>query len=143
MARRRVTTPDEKELFKKSIDAPRPLTIVKPVLPKKKTKAAKGGIDGHTAKKLADGEIDPDGKLDLHGLTQESAHRILLNFLRSAGAARARLVLIVTGKSGVLKSTVPRWLAEPEFAAMIAGLKPAHRRHGGDGALYVYLRKNK
>ena len=42
---------------------------------------------------------------------------------------------------GVLKQMVPRWLNEKEFTALISGAGPAHRRHGGDGALYVYLRK--
>ena len=141
MTRRRAATPDERELFKKTIDAPPAPKAVKPTLPAKKPKKSKPGIDGHTAKKLQRGEIDPDGKLDLHGLTQEGAHRALGNFLRSAKAAQVRMVLIVTGKGGSLKSLVPRWLAEPEFTALIAGIANAHRRHGGDGAIYVYMRK--
>jgi DNA-nicking Smr family endonuclease len=44
-------------------------------------------------------------------------------------------------QSGVLKQMVPRWLNESEFTALVSGSGPAHRRHGGDGALYVYLRK--
>lgn len=141
MTRRRTATPDERELFKKAIDTPPAVKAVKVTLPKKKPKKTKPGIDGHTAKKLQRGEIDPDGKLDLHGLTQEGAHRALSNFLRSAKAAQVRMVLIVTGKGGVLKSLVPRWLAEPEFVPLIAGIATAHRRHGSDGALYVYMRR--
>jgi DNA-nicking Smr family endonuclease len=38
---------------------------------------------------------------------------------------------------------VPRWLKEPEFAALIADHRAAHRRHGGAGAFYVYLRKKR
>jgi DNA-nicking Smr family endonuclease len=141
MSRRRVTTTDERALFEETIDAPKITKAAKPTLPPKKAKARKTGIDGHTAKKLKAGEIDPDGKLDLHGLTQAGAHRALQNFLKSARAAQVRMVLVVTGKGGSLKNLVPRWLAEPEFTALIGGVASAHRRHGGEGALYVYMRK--
>jgi len=101
----------------------------------------------------------PDAKLDLHGFTERDAHHALLVFLRAAQARRHRLVLVVTGKGariapdapfdmelnyrarGVLKAVVPRWLREPAFAAIIAGARAAHIKHGGEGALYIYLRK--
>jgi DNA-nicking Smr family endonuclease len=83
---------------------------------------------------------------------------VLWSFLQTAHKRGDRLVLVVTGKGarlsagsfdleprsrGVLKTMVPRWLGEPQFSRLIADLRGAHRRHGGDGALYVYLRKAK
>ena len=116
-------------------------------------------MDGHTGEKLKRGELHPDAKLDLHGLTEAAAHRTLQTFLLSAQRRGAKLVLIVTGKGapansdapfdlglaghrrGVLNAMVPRWLREPPLGQLIADMRQAHRRHGGDGALYVYLRK--
>ncbi len=102
------------------------------------------------------GQVEPDAKIDLHGMTEAAAHRALMRFLAGARARGNRLILVVTGKGnprktesaswmrsphGVLKQMVPRWLNEPDAAALIASTRPAHLRHGGDGALYVYLRK--
>ena len=117
------------------------------------------GIDGNTARGLRKGEREPDARLDLHGLTQSAAHRALATFLRGAQARGLRLLLVVTGKGkrdepdvpfemgggkrGVLKAMTPRWLAEPDFAPFVADVRPAHRKHGGDGAFYVYLRKTR
>ena len=98
-----------------------------------------GGLDGNTAERLRKGALDPDARIDLHGLTEAAAHRALLSFLRNARKGGARLVLVITGKGarkpapdepfdlelesrarGVLKSMVPRWLGEPSFAELIA-----------------------
>jgi len=92
-----------------------------------------------------------DGRLDLHGLTQSEAHSTLLRFLRNAVARDARLVLVITGKGrrdgegerGVLKRQVPHWLALPEFRALVIGFENAHIAHGGEGALYVRLRRSR
>lgn len=91
-------------------------------------------------------------ELDLHGLTQSEAHAALLRFLRAASSRGARLVLIITGKGGaragdgergVLKRQVPQWLGLPEFRALIVGFEAAHIAHGGEGALYVRVRRDK
>ena len=93
-------------------------------------------------------------------MTENVAHRALATFLRGAASRGLRLVIIVTGKGaraaapdepfdleretsrrGVLKTMTPRWLREPDLAPFIAEMRPAHRSHGGDGALYIYLRK--
>jgi DNA-nicking Smr family endonuclease len=119
-------------------------------------------VDGRTAERLRRGAIAPDATLDLHGLTEEAAHRAVSVFLRNAALQGARLALIVTGKGakpsapeepfdleldqrsrGVLKAMVPRWLQEPELVRLVADVRTAHRRHGGGGALYVYLRKER
>jgi DNA-nicking Smr family endonuclease len=89
-----------------------------------------------------------DGRLDLHGLTQSEAHATLLRFLRTASTRGARLVLVITGKGaradeerGVLKRQVPRWLGLPEFRALVVGFEDAHISHGGEGAIYVRVRR--
>lgn len=116
-----------------------PLPPVKPVA------RTVTGLDGNTRKKLERGEMAPDAKLDLHGLTEAAAHGTLLTFLHAAHRRGDRLVLVVTGKGeagrGVLKAMVPRWLDEAPMQKIVAEKRWAHRRHGGDGALYVYLRK--
>jgi DNA-nicking Smr family endonuclease len=97
--------------------------------------------------RVARGKQAIDARLDLHGLTQSEAHAALLHFLRSAGARDARLVLVITGKGrsegerGVLRRQVPMWLGLPEFRALVVGFEDAHIAHGGEGALYVRVRR--
>lgn len=101
--------------------------------------------------RVARGKEGIDGRLDLHGLTQVDAHATLLRFLRTASSRGARLVLVITGKGaragdgerGVLKRQVPLWLGLPEFRALIVGFEDAHVAHGGEGALYVRVRRSK
>lgn len=159
----RKTTEEERILFLEVIDEARPLSppaLSHPLRADKKAPQARvSGLDGRTEERLRRGTIKPDAKLDLHGLTEQAAHQVLLSFLRTAQARRFKLVLVVTGKGarvapdapfdmelnyrsrGILKAVVPRWLGEPAFAGIVAGTQAAHKRHGGDGALYVYLRK--
>ncbi len=82
----------------------------------------------------------------MHGLTQAQAHSALLHFLHDAHAREARLVLVITGKgrggeTGVLRRQVPQWLGLPEFRSLVVGFEDAHVTHGGEGALYVRLRR--
>jgi DNA-nicking Smr family endonuclease len=101
--------------------------------------------------RVARGKETIDGRLDLHGLTQSEAHAALLRFLRAASSRGARLVLVITGKGarvgegerGVLKRQVPQWLGLPEFRALVVGFENAHVAHGGEGALYVRVRRSK
>jgi DNA-nicking Smr family endonuclease len=105
--------------------------------------------------RVARGKETIDGRLDLHGLTQSEAHAKLLHFLRSASAREARLVLVITGKGsgnlgargdgerGVLRRQVPHWLGLPEFRTFVVGFEDAHVAHGGEGALYVRIRKSR
>jgi DNA-nicking Smr family endonuclease len=160
---RRHTTDEERELFHAVLSGkalhkkPRPQPKIGRARPAdKKAQTTSTGVDGRTGERLKRGTITPDSKLDLHGLTENAAHRVLWSFLQTAHKRGDRLVLVVTGKGarvcggsfdleqhsrGVLKTMVPRWLCEPQFARLIADMRGAHRRHGGDGALYVYLRK--
>jgi len=91
-------------------------------------------------------ERDPIGaRLDLHGLDQDRARAVLDGFLRRAWDEGYRAVLVITGKGvqgdGVLKRRVPEWLAAPQLAPIVAGISEAHRKHGGEGALYVALKR--
>ena len=106
-------------------------------------------INRRTKQRLARGTEAIDARLDLHGLTQSEAHRALVRFLRHAQAEGLRFVLVITGKgrgrahgdSGVLRREVPRWLKLKEFRDYVLGYEAAHIGHGGEGALYVRLRK--
>ena len=103
-------------------------------------------IDRMTRRKLSRGRIGIDASIDLHDMTQERAHGALLAFLRDAHARRLRHVLVITGKgtaagSGVLRTVVPHWLATPPFASLVSSFDTAGRSHGGDGAIYVKLRR--
>jgi DNA-nicking Smr family endonuclease len=109
-------------------------------------------FDRRSKQRLARGTDPIDDRIDLHGRTQSEAHDALLRFLRNAQAAGAKTVLVITGKGetrvqdrpgerGVLKRQVPLWLALPEFRAYVVGFEQAHVGHGGQGALYVRLRR--
>jgi DNA-nicking Smr family endonuclease len=156
---RRITSDEERKLFEQDFKQSRPLkaTMSKAPPRKKGASAGPGGVNGATAEKLRRGLMEPDARIDLHGMTQGAAHRTLFTWLTAAHRRGHRLALVITGKGnpknddtaswmmsdhGVLKQMVPRWLNEAELAAFIAHVRPAHARHGGDGALYVYLRKS-
>ena len=98
--------------------------------------------------RVARGKEKIDARLDLHGYTQDEAHSALLRFLRSANDRDARLVLVITGKGrggeiGVLRRQVPQWLALPEFRALVVGFEDAAITHGGEGALYVRVKRSR
>jgi DNA-nicking Smr family endonuclease len=150
---------EERRLFEEDFKQSRPLkiTMSKAAPRKKGTSAGPSGVNGATQDRLRRGLLDPDARIDLHGLTQAVAHRTLYSWLKTAHKRGHRLVLVITGKGnpkneedaawmksehGVLKQMVPRWLNETELAALIAHIRPAHAKHGGEGALYVYLRKS-
>jgi DNA-nicking Smr family endonuclease len=151
--KKRTVSEEEKSLFRKVVEHTRPkLVAAKTRKIPTNGKAGGTGLDGNTRKKMQRGGLEPSARLDLHGYTQEAAHRALLSFLRGSHKRGARLTLVITGKGnpkkegakeggGVLKTMVPRWLHQPEFSALIAAIEPAHISHGGAGALYVYLRK--
>lgn len=98
---------------------------------------------------LSKGKKEIEARLDLHGMTQERAHRVLSGFLRRAHGEGLTFVLVITGKGkigaeserGVLRRQVPHWLGQPEFRAFVVGFEEAHIGHGGAGALYVRIRR--
>jgi len=117
------------------------------------------GLDRRNAERLRRGTRAPDAKVDLHGMTAERAHRALDRRIAASLAAGHRLVLVITGKGGkrrtpddapfmrddqgVLRQQVPAWLRQGPHAREIVGIYQAHIRHGGEGALYVYLKKRR
>jgi DNA-nicking Smr family endonuclease len=111
---------------------PSPLREGKDIEPRRKHRIAK--------------DREPIGaRLDLHGLDQDRARAVLEGFLRRAWDEGYRAVLVITGKGlqgdGILKRRTPEWLAAPHLSAIVAGISEAHRRHGGEGALYVALKR--
>jgi len=107
------------------------------------------GIDKRQAERFRRGKTPIEGKIDLHGRTQQEAHDDLHHFLARAHASGKRMVLVITGKgitgskSGVLKENVPRWLNEPSLRRHILAFDHAEPQHGGEGALYVLLKRKK
>jgi len=115
----------------------------------------KPGIDKNLATRLRRGQLPIEGRIDLHGSTQAEAHDALRAFLIRASGAGKRCLLIITGKGrakeggtnaqnrGILKTNVPRWLHEPGLKPLILATHSAKPKHGGDGALYVLLKRKK
>jgi DNA-nicking Smr family endonuclease len=107
------------------------------------------GVDRRTAEKFRRGQLAVEARLDLHGLTQEEAHRALVSFVQQAHASGLRTVLVITGKGGfgdargVLREAVPRWLNEAGLRPRVLSCAWAQPRHGGGGALYVLLRRQR
>jgi DNA-nicking Smr family endonuclease len=101
------------------------------------------GVDRRTAMKLHRGQMPIQGRLDLHGRTQDDAYHALMSFIDGARSAGRRSVLVITGKGqGVLKNAVPRWLNQPPLRAHVLSFGYAQQKDGGAGALYVLLRKS-
>ncbi len=104
--------------------------------------------------KLKRGKLQPEVRLDLHGMTLAQAHPALNRFIQDSHAQGRRLVLVITGKgkrreshdpipvrTGVLRHQVPHWLHTPPLSQAVLQVTPAHLKHGGEGAYYVYLRR--
>jgi DNA-nicking Smr family endonuclease len=128
---------------------PHPVAVVRKPAPKPKEPAL-APIDRRAKQKLARGTQAIDARIDLHGRTQGEAHAALLRFLHRAQANGAKTVLVITGKGGgrdggrgVLKRQVTMWLALPEFRGLVVGFGDAAIGHGGEGALYVRVRRGK
>ena len=100
-------------------------------------------VGGHLEMRLRRGRAEPEAQLDLHGYREGAAHAQLERFLARARADGKRLVLVITGKGGVLRENFPRWLAEDRFRDFVSGVSQAHIRHGGSGAFYVALKRKK
>jgi DNA-nicking Smr family endonuclease len=110
-------------------------------------------LERRLKQRVARGSETIEARIDLHGMTQLQAHEALLAFLRRAQANGKKIALVVTGKGarraahddvgerGVLRRQVPLWLALPEFRSFVVGFDAAHVSHGGEGALYVRLRR--
>jgi DNA-nicking Smr family endonuclease len=121
-------------------------------------------FDRRTGQRLMRGQVEIDARIDLHGVGAEMARHRLLGFLAQQRAMGHRLVLVITGKGaspfarhtlhgaehfhapereGRLRRLLTDWLHEPEFRAHVSGFQPAHPKHGGGGAFYVKLRRDR
>jgi DNA-nicking Smr family endonuclease len=113
-------------------------------------------MDSKAFTKLKRGKLSPEGRIDLHGMTLDRAHPALTRFILNAHKSGKRLVLVITGKGkmrdeggpipvrhGVLRHQVPQWLAMPPLASAVLQVSQAHISHGGGGAYYVYLRRQR
>nr|WP_183526215.1 Smr/MutS family protein [Yoonia ponticola] len=133
-------------------DPRRPNDVLKPV--GARLTSAPVNMDAKNYGRMTKGKLKPEGRLDLHGMTLAEAHPELVAFVLGAQAVGKRLVLVITGKgkerdegyaipvrNGVLRHQVPQWLALPPMSQAILQVTPAHLKHGGQGAYYVYLRR--
>ena len=117
----------------------------KPRVPSPRHHPPPQSIEPGRRRRLERGRDEVAATIDLHGLDQERARAALTAFLLRGWAEHRRAILVITGKGalgdGVLKRRVPEWLAEPPLRRIVAGLSEAHRRHGGEGAIYVALKR--
>ncbi len=113
-------------------------------------------LDTGWEKRIRGGTLTPDVSIDLHGHTLAAAHARLNHAIQAALAQDARVMLVVTGKPprgsihkgegsrrGAIRGEIGDWLETMPYADRIASVRIAHPRHGGDGALYIILRKRK
>ncbi|MDO5648346.1 Smr/MutS family protein [Paracoccus sp. (in: a-proteobacteria)] len=115
--------------------------------------AASLRMDHKTHRKMTQGKMRPEARIDLHGMTLAQAFPELVQFVMSCHASGLRLVLVITGKGssgdpgplptrpGALRHQVPHWLHSPPLSLVVQQVTAAHYRHGGEGAYYVYLRR--
>lgn len=107
------------------------------------------GFDRATETKLRKGQLDIEGRIDLHGMTQDEAYRALSRFVMRAHGRHKRTLLVITGKGrvsqggGVLRRLLPLWVGEGDLKACVLACTPAATKDGGDGAFYLRLRKHK
>ena len=127
------------------VEPPRPRVSPAP-------RVATNTLDGGWDRRIAKGAVMPDRAIDLHGETLASAHRLLDQGLEQAIASGGRVLLLVTGKPprpeserpharGAIRAAVADWLGASRHADAIAAVRGAHPRHGGQGALYIVLRR--
>jgi DNA-nicking Smr family endonuclease len=133
--------------------SPKPLAMAKPakiLRPAPPPVPPLAPLGRRERSQLSRGRKDIDARLDLHGMTQTRAHHALFAFLQRANSDGLTFVLVITGKGrvsggeterGVLRRQVPQWLSLPEFRALVVGFEEAHIGHGGEGALYVRVRR--
>ncbi len=129
--------------------APRSATLPAPQPLPELSRDAAPGLDKRTAERLRQGELAIEARLDLHGHTQEEAHRALIAFVEEAWRRRCRALLVITGKGrsgegeGILRAAVPRWLNGAPLRSRLLAFAAARPRDGGSGALYLLLRRQR
>ena len=118
---------------------------VQEVTRSKPTRRSPEVADRSHERRVRRGQTDIAASLDLHGHTQATAHQTLTTFLHRQRQTGATCVLVITGKGkrgeGVLRQRFLQWLETGEARTLVSGYAPAHRKHGGGGAWYVFLRR--
>jgi len=147
--------PDMEEVWSKPTPLQKPkvrkpgatAVIVPKITPQPAKTLAHGqsaGLDKRQAERLKKGRLAVEAKLDLHGQSQQEAHRALSAFIEGQWSVGRRCVLVVTGKGkGILQSAVPHWLNQPPVNQRILSFTYAQQKDGGTGALYVLLKRHK
>ena len=111
---------------------------------KEKTVGDVSGLNKSHAKKLTGGNVKINATLDLHGLTKDTAHSQVVNFVKNSVANNHKNIKIITGKgSGILQAEVPKWLNGADLSPHILTITNPPQRQGGTGALIVVLKKVK
>lgn len=114
-------------------------------------------IDRRTAQKFTRGEFKIERRLDLHGYTEKEAYDKVFEFVKTSYLQNCRCILIITGKGslhreedddifasrGILKDQVPNWLNSDELRPLILSFSYSKPADGGEGALYILLRRNR
>ena len=145
---------------------PQPRKIRKPatpetpktsVVPLKPPKPSAPAMDSRNFERLKRGKLKPERRIDLHGMSAARAQAALTDFILSSHARELRLVLVITGKgqpridegyaiperTGILRRSLPLWVSRPPLRDVILEVVEAHKRHGGGGAFYLYLRRKR
>lgn len=142
----RVAVQPEGETNAKTTGRPSPAVSARPQRPAGPGTTLDGGWD----RRLRSGSLDPDRILDLHGKSLDGAWRAIDHSLEQAIAREERVMLLITGhqraggpevRRGAIRAAIHDWLAASRHAGQIAAVRPAHRRHGGGGSLYIILRR--
>lgn len=141
----------ETKVLPQPVASPKPAAPAPIVSPPRPAPPPLAPIGRRERSHLSRGRKEIDARLDLHGMTQTRAHRALFGFLQRAHHDGLTFVLVITGKGkmgagserGVLRRQVPEWLSLPEFRSMVVGFEEAGIGHGGEGALYVRVRRSK
>jgi DNA-nicking Smr family endonuclease len=155
LRKKRATKPGsqhpESQIPSKPIPVQRPVASLHAPKPSKPAAPPLAPIGRRERSRLSRGRNEIDARLDLHGMTQVRAHHALFRFLQRAHHDGLTFVLIITGKGkagggadserGILRRQVPQWLSLPEFRSLVVGFEEAHIGHGGEGALYVRIRR--
>jgi DNA-nicking Smr family endonuclease len=111
-------------------------------------------LDANWDRRIARGLLNPDVTIDLHGHTLSSAHTLLNQRLARSIQRGDRVILLVTGRPprpeserpharGAIRAAVADWVVAGQHADRVASIRPAHPRHGGQGALYLILRRGR
>jgi|TARA_R110002126_G_scaffold3263_1_gene18466 DNA-nicking Smr family endonuclease len=111
-------------------------------------------VDRRSFDKFRKGQMPIEASLDLHGYNQQQAYEKVTQFIARNAAMGLRCVMIITGKGrkdadgtyqevGILKKSLPQWLEQVDLKSKILKVQQAQRFHGGSGAYYILLKRQK